>query len=163
MGFAEGAKVWEINEAWLVMKWLNRIAIRKHKKHLCRKCISSAGSQHSQKNDGPNASCFSMGRTETRKATNCWWTCQTENQAVKPTTSHKPHMRVTSHMETNASLMDPRWIPQEIQQRILQRIPQGPRDPTNPQDAIGRSIGWNLRSSHNFFIISEPNVLIWLR
>ena len=33
---------------------------------------------------------------------------QTENQAVKPTTSHKPHMRVTSHMGTNTSLMDPR-------------------------------------------------------
>ena len=25
------------------------------------------------------------------------------------------------------------------------------------------TIGWNLRSSHNFNIISEPNVLIWLR
>ena len=90
----------------------------------------------------------------------CWWTCQienqTKNQAVKPTTSHKPQMRVTSHMGTNTSLMDPRWIPQGILERTPQRIPQRqqvrripclkeryvrgipcPKDPTNTQDVIG--------------------------
>ena len=40
----------------------------------------------------------------------CWWTSQvenpTENQAVKPTTSHKPHMRVSSHMGTTSELQN---------------------------------------------------------
>jgi len=46
----------------------------------------------------------------------------------------------------------------------------GPRDPMSEESHkhtgcnLHRSaIGWNLRSSHDFIIISEPNVLIWLR
>jgi hypothetical protein len=57
----------------------------------------------------------------------CWWTCPvenpTENQAVKPTTSHKPHMCVSRHMGTN------KWIPQGIPQAshmgTNKWIPQG--------------------------------------
>ncbi len=89
----------------------------------------------------------------------CWWTCQTEsqakNQAVKPTTESKPHMCVASQIGT--SLIDPRWIPQRIPQRMVQGIPQRQR---MWSAWICNSL--NLGSSHNFKIISEPNVLIWL-
>ena len=47
----------------------------------------------------------------------------------------------------------------------------GPRSPTRSEGSHKHTecnrqrstIGWNLRSSHNFIIISETNVLIWLR
>ncbi len=109
----------------------------------------------------------------------CWWTCQTENQAFKPTMSHKPHMRLTSHMGTNTSLkshgsqMNPRRYPTRYPTKTrsegsheVRGIRQTGSEGFHKHTDCNRQrsmIGWNLRSSHNLNIISEPNVLIWLR